>query len=165
MRKLCTILLIITFGLSTALWGQELNSKAFPDALPTIDAHVHTTEALNQGTLVLNFWFVACYPCLKEIPDLERLTKDINPTDPAKFIAISPFDDVEQLSYFKSRRGFGFELVANRTFAAHLDITTYPTTIVFQNGKEVYRSEGYNINLYEEVVDFLADHRIAITHP
>lgn len=149
------LLWVLLFGSSVATLSRGANLQDLPATLETIDGQVHSRAALSEGVVVLNFWFMACFPCLKELPDLEKLSKYKPSNQKIKYIAISPYDDVEQLSYFKRRRDFGFELASDQLFPKHFHITTYPTTIVLRNGKPVYRSEGYNANLYKDILAHL----------
>ena len=44
-------------------------------SLTTIDGEKYDTTSLKGKVVVLNFWFVDCPPCRKEIPELNKLVK------------------------------------------------------------------------------------------
>lgn len=123
-----------------------------PTQLTTIDGRTFSIEELHDKVVVLNYWFLACGPCILEIPDLKAVTDEFKDHENLIFIAITPRDDAEQLKFFKRKRDFGYYLIPQNTIwpKTH-DISLYPTNIIFKNGKIIYRSNGYNKNIKEEL--------------
>ena len=60
----------------------------------------------QPAVTVYNFWFVACKPCVDEIPVLNQLAAKYN-NDSVRFIAIT-FDTPEKVEAFLTKNPFNF---------------------------------------------------------
>ena len=47
-----------------------------------------------EGPFVINFWATWCAPCLKELPDLEILAKELRPEIPVLLVNIGETNEV-----------------------------------------------------------------------
>lgn len=116
---------------------------AFADALlgkplPTMQANYLQGEkaaipAVGKVT-VINFWFIACKPCVDEMPQLNQLVKEFAGKE-VVFIAPAP-DSSEDLQNFLKNHTFNYQILPNaRPWAQTLSINAYPTHLVVdQNG-------------------------------
>jgi peroxiredoxin len=106
-----------------------------PD-LTTIDGgHINQAD-LKGKTVFYNFWFVACRPCVAEIPALNKLARKYS-SDTVLFVAIT-FDKKDRIKEFLQKREFNFQIVSLPE--AEIDtikkIFFYPfTAIVTKEGK------------------------------
>lgn len=99
-------------------------------ALETISGE-HLTPATYVGkTVVLNFWFVACKPCVEEMPALNRLYEKYN-SDSIIFLAIS-FDDSTKIKKFLGTNDFRFKIasLSQPEIAKYKKISFYPLTMI-----------------------------------
>lgn len=113
----------------------------FSDSLPvpdlvTIDKKLIPTSVRKGKTIVYNFWFVSCRPCVSEIPALNQLVKKYQ-SDSTLFIAVT-FDTENRINAFLQNHEFAFQIV--RLSQMEIDkikkISFYPfTAIVTREGK------------------------------
>lgn len=105
-------------------------------ALTTIEGkHINQAD-LKGKTVVYNFWFVACKPCVAEIPALNKLVKKYQ-SDSIAFIAIT-FDKEERISSFLKTNEFSFQIASlpQAVIANIKQVALYPfTAIVNRQGK------------------------------
>lgn len=92
-------------------------------------------EVLNEGfykgkTVVINFWFIACMPCVAEMPSLNKLY-DKYQSDSIAFIGIS-FDDTAKINNFLERFDFKFKLASYpRDLTQQIKrVVYYPLTMI-----------------------------------
>jgi thiol-disulfide isomerase/thioredoxin len=91
---------------------------------------------LTGQTVIYNFWFVACRPCVAEIPALNKLVKKYK-SDSILFIAIT-FDNENRIRYFLKKKEFSFQIASlpQTEIDSIKKITYYPfTAIVTNEGK------------------------------
>ena len=97
--------------------------------------------------IVLNFWFVDCSPCRKEIPELNHLVDSFKKTSKVLFYGIA-LDDTVRLKSFLRKMPFRYTVLANaRWIAAKYNISFFPTHVVLdQEGKVYYYAIGLGKN-------------------
>ena len=119
-------------GSYISFFGDSFN---IPD-LKKIDGKIINNGDTKGKTVFYNFWFVACKPCVAEIPVLNKLAEKYR-SDSTLFIAIS-FDKEDRIQEFLKKRPFNF-LIASLSQAEidHIKkISFYPfTAIVTKDGK------------------------------
>lgn len=80
--------------------------------------------------IVMNFWFVGCAPCIKEIPELNKLVKANQITNDILFIAPA-LDGVESLNKFLEKNPFDYQIISDaRKLSDLYEIKGYPTHII-----------------------------------
>jgi cytochrome c biogenesis protein CcmG/thiol:disulfide interchange protein DsbE len=113
----------------TASYVRYFGSTFNPGALKTVDGRL--LPAPDSGEIVVyNFWFVACPPCVAEIPVLNRVAaayKDAH----VRFVGIT-WDAPSRVQAFLGSHPFGFDLVSlNRVVVDSLKkVSLYPCTVV-----------------------------------
>ena len=66
-----------------------------------------------QGKFVLlNFWATWCYPCLKEMPDMEKAYKSLGKENLA-VLAIAMGESVEKIKKFSEKNSFSFPMLSD----------------------------------------------------
>lgn len=109
--------------------------------------------------LVMNFWFLGCPPCLKEIPELNRLVERYHDSANVIFLAFGR-DDAEAIRSRSDIEQFRYRLIPSaRAIASAFGIKGYPTHIV-ADGDGVVRffREGYGpgvVNGMDAVISML----------
>ncbi len=78
--------------------------------LKTIDGKVISPEFLKGKTVVYNFWFVACKPCIAEIPALNKLVEK-HQSDSVIFIGVT-FDNESRIVEFLNHNKFSFQIAS-----------------------------------------------------
>ncbi|RNL49759.1 TlpA family protein disulfide reductase [Pedobacter jejuensis] len=93
-------------------------------------------DNLKNQIVLINFWFEACPPCVKEIPELNKLV-DKYKTSAIRFIAIT-YDSPKQAAIFKKKAGYKYEIICLKPEEIRkLNINHgYPTNVLIgKNGK------------------------------
>ncbi len=93
--------------------------------------------------MVLNFWFTACSPCIKEIPLLNDIAEKYK--DKVHFLAISFDKNDAYLACVVRIREMQYQIIADRKdICDAYKIKMYPTNIVIdKKGKVVFSEMGF----------------------
>ena len=105
------------------------------------------TKSLAGKIIVLNFWFIKCPPCVKEMPDLNAVADAYKNDTSVVFLGVST-DDRFRLEQFLKTTRFAYTIIDNGQFIAdQYRIHSYPTNVVIdQEGKVYFHSTGYAWN-------------------
>lgn len=84
---------------------------------------------LRGKIVVLNFWFTNCGPCIREMPELNKLVQEYNQGD-VVFLALT-FDNATQVKAFLKTHSFNYMLLpASRAVDELYKISLWPTSMV-----------------------------------
>ena len=129
--------------------------KKFPfELFPSI----HEKNIIGKPSLI-NLWFIACPPCLEEIPSLNTLQKEFSTQ--VKFIAIT-LDKEEALQKFLKKKPFNFIQVADSRKPLEKIITNFPKNIFLDKDGIIVAVEGnvtLSINDKQEFIFDLSNFR------
>lgn len=106
--------------------------------LKDIKGKVHTLETLKDKIIVIDFWFINCGSCIKEMPDLNTLKAEFETEDIEWFgVTYDPKDKVER---FLERIKFDYTIIPDsKHITERFNIRFYPTTLIIdENRKIVY---------------------------
>lgn len=137
----------------------KVGDKAPDFNLTDINGKPIQLKALKGEVVVLNFWFINCPPCRKEIPDLNKLADEFKGKD-VVFLAVS-HDDEKRLKKFFKKHPFSYTQLSSKSLAKEYGIRSFPTNIVLNKNLEVVlhkiggRDDIYNV-LKEEIQKQLA---------
>ena len=112
-----------------------------------INGNKINTKNLDGKIVVLNYWFIKCPPCVREIPELNHLVEKFKGDTSVVFIGIALDEKYELEQFFKDTK-FDYTIVDNGRFiAAQNGINSYPTNVVIdQQGKVYFHSSGLSYN-------------------
>lgn len=98
--------------------------------------------------IVLNFWFTACRPCIRELPRLNELKKKYSDQD-VLFLSIN-YESKEKVEDFLRVYKFYYEHVADADdIVKAYEVNRYPTHIVIDQGGEIaLRETGFTDETY-----------------
>lgn len=105
-------------------------------------------ELVASGKIVvLNFWFVNCPPCRREIPGLNDLVNQYKTNQDIVFIAIA-LDEKYSITDFLKSNPFEYHIIDNgRYIASQYGITSYPTHVVLnKKGNVLFHTTGFGSN-------------------
>jgi thiol-disulfide isomerase/thioredoxin len=104
----------------------------------------YSLGSLTGKMIVLNFWFTKCAPCVKEMPDLNKL-KEKYGTEDVSYFAVT-YDNIDLVERFLTRQQLDFTVIPNdKKTIDSFGISFYPTNILIdQQGKVLYVSEFFN---------------------
>jgi thiol-disulfide isomerase/thioredoxin len=119
----------------------------FKDLL-TVDRKKISSETLKGKPTLINLWYVACKPCIEEMPALNKIVEKYS--DKVNFISIT-FDNQQQVQSFLNKRDFNFTHIVNaESTIKSLGVNSYPKNIFLdKNGivKEIKGGiEGKKVN-------------------
>ncbi len=108
---------------------------------------------LKGKVVVLNFWFIACRPCVMEMPHLNELTEAYQ-GQAVEFIAIT-FDKQEKVLDFLTKHKFHYQKVTDKKALLHkMGIMAYPTNVVLdKSGKVVMSLGGFSQDIKSIIAD------------
>ena len=97
---------------------------------------------LEAETIVVNFWFINCPPCRREIPELAAFAK-ANPDIPLYGINTDPVP-TKKVKDWSDRNGLDYHLLHDMKgeAARAYDVSVFPTTLVIQDGNIVASKIG-----------------------
>lgn len=102
-------------------------TKVEPFIVKDIHGKTYNSNDLKGKVIVMNFWFINCPPCVKEIPELNKLVDNY---EEVVFLAFA-LDDKEKLKPFLSKTNFKYNVIPDsEEFAKKHHIILYPTHII-----------------------------------
>ena len=125
-------------------------AKAF--SATDIHGNSYSSTELKDKVIVLNFWFVACTPCIKEMPQLNELVNQYGKRDDIVFLGLST-DTEELLGKFLAKREFKYEIFAkSKHIAESYLVAAYPTSFVIdKKGIVTYAHTGLGENTVNDI--------------
>jgi len=103
-----------------------------------IDGNQHDFESIGSKIIVLDFWFTTCAPCIKEMPEMNKLKEEFGTNNVAWFGVT--YDNKEKINRLLSKVQFDFTIVPNsQHLVDRFGIKFFPTTLIIdENRKIVY---------------------------
>ncbi len=112
--------------------------KDFPDfEFNDLEGNLFTNESLKCKTIFLKTWFIACAPCIEEMPDLNEMVEKYTNRADVIFISLA-LDKPEALKKFLTKRQFDYKVIAEQSdfIVDNLVNLAYPTHyIIGPDGK------------------------------
>lgn len=133
-----------------------INAPVF--SVKDIQGNKKSLNSLKGKIIILNFGFIECKPCVREMPELNNLVKKYK-NDNVEFIGFSGNGSM-QINSFLKEQDFLYNIVPNsKSVIKDYRISSYPTNIIIdQNAKVVYVTKGLKpttVNEIEEVIKSL----------
>ncbi len=112
-----------------------------------IDDNKINTKELAGKTIVLNYWFIDCPPCQREIPELNKLAQSYKADSSIVFLAIA-LDQKHELKDYLRSHPFAYRIIDDgRYIADQSRINSYPTNVIIDPaGKIYFHSTGLATN-------------------
>jgi peroxiredoxin len=114
---------------------------------------------LKGKTVIINFFFTACAPCVREIPFLNSLVEKYN-NENIKFISISRWEDAETLKPFLEKHPIKFDIIPSvfkgeesqmKLFAENIyHVMLYPSLVIIDKEGIIRHTQVGYIPAYEE---------------
>jgi peroxiredoxin len=124
--------------------------------LTDLQGNTYTKETLKGKVIVLNFWFIACQPCQKEMPQLNILVDEFKNKDVA-FLAPA-LDEKDKLEEFLQKKTFSYNIIpAANAYTTQLKVASFPThLIVDKTGVVRYAYMGYREDIEKTIAANIA---------
>lgn len=128
--------------------GEKINSFQAVD----IKDNSIDLEELEGKIIVLNFWFINCQPCRKEIPALNALVDSFRLNDKVVFIAVG-LDDKVSITNFLKMNPFDYSIIDNGKWIARMyHLQAFPTHVVIDSQQHIY---FHTTGLSSNTIDWL----------
>jgi thiol-disulfide isomerase/thioredoxin len=141
----------LAVGSKVPRWNFETNKKT------TLSSENH-----SYGLILFDFYYQSCFPCLKAIPALNRLSKKYDLKGKGLLVAgINNVDPVDDRFYeFVERKQISYPLaVSPNELSEVFKVSSYPTLFLMDGkGTLIYSSEGYSEQLEAELEEVIIDH-------
>jgi peroxiredoxin len=100
-------------------------------------------EKLRGKVVVMNFWFINCHACVKEMPELNQIKKEFQSGE-VEFIGLT-FDDLPKTNQFLQKTTFDYRIIANaKSLFSLFNVSPCPVNLVIDKyGKIVFSELGY----------------------
>lgn len=111
---------------------------------------------IKNKVVVINFWFTACRPCIREMTQLNRLTQKYKDED-VVFIAPA-LDKKEALIQFLDKTSFKYLVVPEmgKYVRDTLETFSFPTNMVIdQQGKVTFIKVGFSETIEQELSEHI----------
>lgn len=96
-------------------------------------------SGLQGKVIVLNFWFIHCLPCLKEIPLLNELTEQYD-ADEVVFIGLARDNNKSLEAFFKRFMLFEYKIIPeSHLIADEYKVVGWPQSMVIDKQGKVYK--------------------------
>ena len=151
LRLIILIFLITSSNLSYSDDNNQLKISKPPIKIEPFTLLTENDEQVNISNtdgkiILLNFWATWCPPCIKEIPDLQKLKKDFGTNVEVFFISVdSNFSEI--VPKFLKKNNFSDLNIFNDQkliISKKFNVKTMPTTIIINKSfEEKYRVIGY----------------------
>jgi peroxiredoxin len=107
----------------------------------------HLQDLLKKGPVMLDFWTTWCGPCMKELPELQKIWEKYR--DQGFTLLTVASDDQRTAAKIKPlalSHGFKFPVLTdtNRKIGNLYNVRNYPTTfLINRDGSVVFQAQGY----------------------
>ena len=130
-----------------------MEGKEFPDfEFTDLEGKTYSKDKLKGKTVVVKTWFIACKPCIEEMPQLNQLVEKYQDREDVVFLSLST-DPQQDLEKFLTTMDFHYRIVPDtgKFIKEKLGLSVFPTHIIVdENG--IMRKV---VNTAPEMISFL----------
>lgn len=122
-----------------------------------LDQTAFKLQDYRNKYIMLNFWASWCVPCVRELPELERLRQAL-PEAQFEIVAINVRDRESRLRKFLASRPYGFDIPLDRTGEIYkaYEVSSFPTTFLIDRQGRLYgRINGARYWMQEGFVEYM----------
>ncbi|WP_176852126.1 TlpA disulfide reductase family protein [Mucilaginibacter sp. OK268] len=123
--------------------GQQIESFTTSD----MNGKKVKLKDLRGKVVMLNFWFIGCPPCRKEIPELNKLVELYKDNPNVVFLAVA-LDARWDIKDFLKTTPFNFDIIDDGRLIANIyKIHLYPTSVILdKEGKVAFHTVSFAAN-------------------
>jgi peroxiredoxin len=107
-------------------------------------------KTFRDKVVVLNFWGIACGPCIREMPVLNKVVEEFKNNPEVIFLGLA-LDKTDDLTRFFEKRNFDYTILNNCSFAFRdYQIDGLPIHMVIgKTGKIIIKIKGAQDDIYD----------------
>ena len=124
----------------------------------TLDGKKISLADLRGKNVVLNWWNIACAPCIAEMPGLNKLVEKYGDHEDIVFLAVAR-NSARQVEAFLEQRDFAYRQALSNERAVEVFGRAYPRNVIIDaRGTVVYDHTGAREGFYKEVERAMKKH-------
>jgi thiol-disulfide isomerase/thioredoxin len=106
-------------------------------------------DKIHTQFVLLDFWYVSCYPCIKALPQIEELKSDF--IEGLSVISINTIDSVDRIEKFYRKKEIYGDVYTD-ILPNSITVTSYPLFLLLDSDKTIiWVSYGFSENLFDTV--------------
>ncbi|KAF2327750.1 peroxiredoxin family protein [Flavobacterium ginsenosidimutans] len=130
--------------------AEMLNNPAPEFELKDLEGKTWSLKELRGRTVVLNFWFTSCAPCIKEIPELNKLVDEYKNKD-VVFLGLT-YNTSQHVEAFLKKRAFNYTQLPNAgEISTKYNIFYFPTSFVIDKNAIIKGIMDKSDNIYHDL--------------
>lgn len=136
----------------------EAGTTAPSFAATTVSGEPFESKDYEGKIVLLDFWYISCYPCLKMMDDLKILSGEFK-NENVEIVGINNIDSKEKMTAFLDKKNVKYTNIYNcKDVIMDYKISVYPTLyIINTDGKIVAVRNGWSEALLDELREILKD--------
>jgi thiol-disulfide isomerase/thioredoxin len=112
-----------------------------------LDSNKYVLNELKGKVVVVNFWNIGCGPCVKEMPDLNKVVAKYKDNKNVIFLAFTG-DSKENLTKFFEKKKFDYKIAIVKGLGQKYGVNGIPTHfIIDKNGNIIRQTVGADPNI------------------
>ena len=115
-----------------ALKNYKMEGTAFPKfSFKDLNGNEVSNETMKGKIIVIKCWYIHCTPCIREFPQVNRLTEEYKDRKDILFISLAE-DSPEQLKAFLARKPLSYAVIPDMKIYMNetLDLNAFPTHFI-----------------------------------
>lgn len=114
--------------------GQKFPEINFID----LSGNSYTNDSLIGKTTIIKTWFIACKPCIEEMPELNNVVDKYKLNKNLQFLSLAT-DSQQPLTDFLKKTEFKYKVVAEQKdlIQNKLNLRAYPTHLIVDEGGKI----------------------------
>jgi peroxiredoxin len=115
-----------------ALKNFEMEGKPFPKfSFKDLEGNLVSNESMKGKIIVIKCWYIHCTPCIKEFPQVNKLTEEYKDRKDILFISLAE-DSPEQLKTFLARKPLSYAVIPDMKIYMNeaLQLNSFPTHFI-----------------------------------
>jgi len=134
----------------------KMEGTDFPEfEAKDLEEKIVDNQSLNGKTTVVKTWFIACKPCIEEMPEFNKIVDKYQNED-FQFISLA-LDEEPELKKFLEKQEFKYAVLPNQEelIQTKLKLNAYPTHLVVDKTGQIEKvfSKG------SELIAYLSKHK------
>ncbi|WP_456314469.1 TlpA family protein disulfide reductase [Pseudomonas shirazensis] len=110
----------------------KMEGTAFPKfSFKDLNGNMVSNESMKGKIIVIKCWYIHCTPCIREFPQVNKLTEEYKERKDILFISLAE-DSPEQLKAFLARKPLSYAVIPDMKIYMNekLDLNAFPTHFI-----------------------------------
>jgi len=110
----------------------KMEDTAFPDfSFKDLNGNIVSNESMKGKIIVIKCWYIHCTPCIREFPQVNKLTEEYKDRKDILFISLAE-DSPEQLKTFLARKPLSYSVIPDMKIYMNesLQLNSFPTHFI-----------------------------------